>query len=289
VSRSRLAALLLGGALLTSCSTAETSSSSSTTRFTSDVVYGHKDGMALTYDVVRPAVTANGAGVLYMVSGGWVSRWSPPEELAERPTIVALLERGFTIFVVRHGSSPRFKVPEAVADVQTAVAHVRAHAADFGVDPERLGITGSSAGGHLSLAVGLRAEGPDGLAEATPSDRPNQVAAIVAYFPPVDVRQWVGPSERFPALDFDAALAAEASPILFVSSDDPPTLLLHGDADRLVPLSHSERMDAALDDAGVENDFIVFPGAGHGFRGEDAERGVALTVDWFERHLLGDR
>jgi dipeptidyl aminopeptidase/acylaminoacyl peptidase len=112
------------------------------------------------------------------------------------------------------------------------------------------------------------------------------VAAIVAYFPPVDVRQWVGPNERFPALDFDPELAIGSSPILFVSGDDPPTLLLHGDEDGLVPLSHSERMHAALEEAGVVNDLVIFPGAGHGFRGEDAERGVELSVEWFERHLV---
>ncbi len=276
---SRARALLAGALLLPSSAVAQLS-------ITPDVVYGHKDGMALTYDVLHPAGPANGAAVLYMVSGGWVSRWSPPETLAERPLFAELAARGFTTFLVRHGSSPRFKVPEAIADVRLAVEHVRRHAEDFGVDPARIGITGMSAGGHLSLSIGLRAEGADGSPEDPPAEREHQVAAIVAYFPPVDLRAMTGPNERFPALEFDRELADDASPILFTTSDDPPTLLLHGDQDRLVPLSHSERMLGALRERGVESELVIFEGAGHGFRGADAERGVRLTMDWFQRHLV---
>lgn len=251
-----------------------------------DIVYGHKDGMALTYDVLRPS-DPNGAAVALMVSGGWVSEWSPPDEWLERPIVQELTGRGFTVALVRHGSSPRFKVPDAVADARLAIADLRERAGSLGVDPARLGVMGYSAGGHLSLSVGLRAEGPGDGPDAPAEARENQVAAIVAYFPPVDLRGWAGPSERFPALDFESELEVDASPILFATSDDPPTLLLHGDEDGLVPLAHSERMNRALADAGVTTEFVVFPGAGHGFRGEDAVRGVALTVEWFERWLGG--
>ena len=122
-------------------------------RIVPDVVYGHKLGMALTLDVFKPETDPNGAGILFMVSGGWVSRWSPPERSIRR--FGPLLDKGFTVFAVRHGSSPRFKVPEAVADVQNAVQFVHSHATDFGVDPQRLGVYGGSAGGHLSLMLGL--------------------------------------------------------------------------------------------------------------------------------------
>ena len=91
-----------------------------------DVVYGHKDGMALTFDVFRPPGEPNGAGILFMVSGGWVSRWTAPADA--RSGFEPLLNRGFTVFSVRHGSSPRFTVPEAYADVQRAVRFVRLHA-----------------------------------------------------------------------------------------------------------------------------------------------------------------
>jgi acetyl esterase/lipase len=255
------------------------------TTITPDVVYGHKDGMALTFDVFRPAGEANGAGVLFIVSGGWVSAWAPPESAVRRFT--PLLERGFTVFAVRHGSSPRYKVPEAAADVERAIRYVRRHAADFGVDPGRLGVYGGSAGGHLSLMLGLDPDPGSPEAGDDVLRTPSGVAAVVAYFPPVDLRGWTGPSERFPALDFAPDLAPSVSPILFVSADDPPTLLIHGDADRLVPIDHSQRIHAALREAGVTTEFITIPGGNHGFNNpEHNQRASAAMVAWFERFLV---
>ena len=252
-------------------------------RITPDVVYGHKEGMALTFDVFQPP-DANGAAILYMVSGGWVSRWNRPE-VAVRG-FAGLLEKGFTVMAVRHGSSPRFKVPEAEADVRLALRYVRLHADDLDVDPARLGVYGGSAGGHLSLMLATVSD--DGLAEDSDVlQTPSRVAAVVAYYPPVDLRDWVGPSDRFPALDFQPDLAAGISPILHVTPDDPPTLLIHGDADRLVPVSHSHTMYAALQVAGVESELIIIPGGDHGFtRAEDRARATAAMVAWFDR-LLG--
>lgn len=242
-----------------------------------DVVYGHKDGMALTLDAFRPTSSRNGAAVLVMISGGWVSRWTTPDSVANRSMIRALTDRGYTVFAVRHGSSPRYKVPEAYDDVHRALAFVHARADDFDIDPERLGVFGYSAGGHLSLMLGLH--GDDG------DDPAGAVRAVVAFFPPVDLRGLAGPSQRFPALDFSPALEADVSPLLYATADDPPTLLMHGDADNLVPVDHSRRMHDALEAAGVETALVEFPGAGHGFRGADQDRSEQLAIDWFERYL----
>lgn len=236
-----------------------------------DVVYGHKDGMALTFDVFKPA-SPNGAGILYMVSGGWVSRWQSPGQAQAR--YAPFLDAGFTVFSVRHGSSPRYNVADAVDDVTLANEYIHDHASEWGVDVNRLGVTGGSAGGHLSLMLGNNGEHGD------------RIAAVVAYYPPVDLRQWRGPSQRFPALDFPEEDADRISPILQVSSDDPPTLLIHGTADRTVPISHSEQAYAAFQAAGVETDYIIMDGAGHGFRGEQAEQATAARVQWFVDHLV---
>ncbi len=249
---------------------------------TPDVVYGHKDGMALVYDVFQME-EPNGAAVLMMMSGGWFSRWQPPERRAGR--IAHLLDAGFTVFTVYHGSAPRYKVPDAVADVRRAVRHVRANAARFGIDPDRLGVTGGSAGGHLSLMLGLASDSGSADSEDPVLRVGNGVQAVVAYFPPVDLSESVGPSERFPALDFDPALAADVSPIGFVSAEDPPVLLIHGDQDRLVPISHSERMAKALGEAGVVSELVVIEGAAHGFRGENGERARREMVAFFAEHL----
>ncbi len=251
---------------------------------TPDVVYGHKDGMALVYDVFTPA-DANGAAVLYMVSGGWFSRWQPPERRMGR--LQHLLDAGFAVFTIQHGSAPRFKVPDAVADVRRAVRHVRLHADRFGIDAGRLGVHGGSAGGHLSLMLGLASDAGDEAADDPVLRESNRVHAVVAYFPPVDLVGIVGPNERFPALEFDPGQAEAVSPILFVSDDDPPTLLIHGDRDELVPIRHSQRMEQALTKAGVPNRLIVIEGAAHGFRGEDGRTAAQATVAFFEQHLAG--
>lgn len=248
-----------------------------------DVVYGHKDGMALTFDVFKPA-KQNGAGVLFMVSGGWVSTWTPPEQAQGR--WANLLGKGFTVFAVRHGSSPRYKVPEAYADVNRAVRYIRLNAERFGVDANRLGVFGGSAGGHLSLMLGTASDEGKQDARDPVEKTSSRVAAVVAYFPPVDLRQIVGPNERFPALEFDPSLAESVSPILHVTPDDPPTLLIHGTQDELVPLTHSERIQKAFEENKVTSKLIVIEGAGHGFRGEHAEQASDALAEWFEEHLV---
>ena len=247
-----------------------------------DVVYGHKDGMALVYDVLQPE-DANGAAIAFMMSGGWFSRWSPPERLAER--FADMLDAGFTVIPVYHGSAPRYKVPEAYADVSRAIRHIKLHADEHGIDPGRIGVTGGSAGGHLSLMIGLDADAGDPDAGDPVLRGDNHVATVVAYFPPVDLRPITGPNDRFPALDFDSELAAAISPILHIDSDDPSTLLIHGDADDLVPISQSEDIYAVLSEQGVESDFVTIPGGQHGFRGENAIKADRLRLEWFQRHL----
>ncbi|MEE8519336.1 MAG: alpha/beta hydrolase [Dehalococcoidia bacterium] len=247
-----------------------------------DVVYGHKDGMALTFDVFKPQ-SPNGAGILYMVSGGWRSSWRDPAQ-AQRG-YAPFLEVGFTVFAVRHGSSPRYNVAEATDDVIIANRYIHAHAAEWGVDADRLGVTGGSAGGHLSLVLGNNGTDGDASAEDPLLRVSNRMAAVVAYYPPVDIRGMRGPSERFPALDFPEEDGVRISPILQVSADDPPTLLIHGTADRTVPVSHSERVYAAFEAVQVETELIIMEGAGHGFRGEQAQQATAARVKWFVDHL----
>jgi acetyl esterase/lipase len=258
-------------------------SGSAETAIRADVVYGHKDGMALVYDVLQPD-DANGAAVVYMVSGGWFSRWAPPEQRVRQ--FADLLEAGFTVIPVHHGSSPRYHVPDAYADVSRAIRHIRLHADDYGIDAARIGVTGGSAGGHLSLMLGLNSDTGMADAEDPVLRSGNGVAAVVAYYPPVDLRPLAGPSERFPALNFPPDEAAAISPILHVDPEDPPTLLIHGDADELVGISNSEIIFAEFQKHNVASDFITIPGAGHGFRGDDADRAAAARLAWFNRYLL---
>ena len=264
--------------------------------FKSDVVYGHKDGMALVYDVLMPD-TANGAAIVFMMSGGWYSSWAPPEARARE--FKDMLDAGFTLIPVYHGSAPRYHVPDAYSDVSRAVRHIKLNASNYGIDAERIGVTGGSAGGHLSLMLGLDSD----QGNTEDSDEvmlvDNSVAAVVAYFPPVAFREKesipvgivnnVGEEEllsRFPALDYDPELVPTVSPILFVDAGDPPTLLIHGDQDPLVDVTHSFAIKAEFDKESVESELIVIPGGKHGFGGEDATRANKARLAWFEKFLL---
>lgn len=285
---------LVGIVVVVVGASAAASAADSQVAIRADVVYGHKEGTALFYDVFTPA-DANGAGIVFMVSGGWYSVWQPPAARIE--SFDAHLNAGFTVFAVHHASAPRFKVPEAVSDVRGAIRHIKLHASEFGVDPDRLGVAGGSAGGHLALMLGLSPEvvpdPPSGQGNRSlgpfyeaPADTDATVAVVVAYFPPTDLRSMVGPNDRFPALDFPSDGAAAISPILFVTPDDPPVKLIHGDADELVALEHSERLVAEMARLGVPHDLLVIEGGDHGFRdpGHAAEA-MAASLAWFRRYL----
>jgi len=259
------------------------------------VVYGTKDGMALTMDVIKPKTGANGAAVVFMVSGGWVSNYSPPQQMAER--FKNLLDKGFTVIALRHGGSPKYVIPEIVADVRRGIRFIRFNAKQWGIDANRLGVLGGSAGGHLSLMIGTASDNGDANAKEDFMKESDRVASVVAYFPPVDLRpivRGVGAANdgsiisRFPALNFEKEKAADYSPITFVTPDDPPTLLIHGDKDSLVPIINSQTIYDAFKKNRVKTNFVTIPGADHGFQGEDAKRASALMVAWFEQTLGKD-
>ena len=127
-----------------------------------DLIYTKHDGVALTMDVFKPE-KPNGAGIIKIVSGGWKSNHNGIND-------GGWPKAGYTTFVVVHGSQPRFQVEEIVADLNRAVRFVRAHAAEYGVDSNKLGVTGSSAGGHLSLMLATRG-GPGDANAKDPVDR----------------------------------------------------------------------------------------------------------------------
>jgi acetyl esterase/lipase len=261
-----------------------------TATYVRDVIYGHRDGMALTYDVFKP-MKPNGALVVNMVSAGWRSSWGAPEERQARYQL--LIDKGFTVVALYHSSAPRFAVPDAVKDVRLGMRHIKLHAADYGADPARIGVWGASAGGHLALVAGVMADDGDPAA-ANPLERSgNRVRAVVAYFPPTDLDVLLGSRAKSGAIDFENSLRASISPIHYVDARDPPTLLITGDADVGVPPSQSETMRAALDKAGVENRLTMFPGADHDFyvKGNPAKtdayavEAINAMANWFQKHL----
>jgi len=272
-----------------------------------DVVYGRKDGMALTMDVFTPKKDANGAGVIWVVSGGWFSSHG-----AINPKFLeTFTKRGYTVFAVVHGSQPRYTIPEILQDMHRAVRFIRHHAKDYQIDPRRLGISGGSAGGHLSLMQGLAGDLGNPKA-GDPIDRESsRVQAVACFFPPTDFLNYGekgkdaigrGTLAAFKApFDFkiyDAKtktferiteekkivdIGRAISPITHVSADDPPTLIIHGDKDFLVPIQQAETILAKLKEAGVATELVLRPGAAHGWK--TLPQDVTVLADWFDKHL----
>ncbi|MBI1348310.1 prolyl oligopeptidase family serine peptidase [bacterium] len=261
---------------------------------TPDVVYGHKDGLAMTFDVFTPKEKPNGAAVLFMVSGGWYSNWTPPQQTWGM--FYPLTSKGFTVFAVRHGSSPKYGIPDAVSDVRRSVRYIRMNAETFHIDPNRIGVYGMSAGGHLSLMLGTASD--DGLADNKDpvmkvSDR---VQAVVAFVAPTDLTIAVREApnrlpayDRFPALDLAMAPAKAHSPLFQVTADDAPTLLIVGVKDDLVPIAHSQRIQAAFNEQKVVNKLVEYPNSGHGLVPMEMQQAATEMVAWFETHLAAPK
>jgi acetyl esterase/lipase len=251
-----------------------------------DVVYGHKAGMALTYDVFRPA-RPNGATIINVISGGWKSQWTAPESRVDGYR--DLLDLGFTVVAFYHGSQPQFPIAEAAADLKRGVRFFRLHAKDYGVDPERIGVWGASAGGQLALVAALIGDAGDSNASDPVLRAPLKVRTAVAYYPPSDVDLLVSPFLT-PALrelpEYAPDLLRAISPVFHVDPGDAPVLVIHGDADTQVDIAQSRRLHEVLDAAKVENRFIVMPGAGHSFRGTQATEARTAMIDWFTARLL---
>ncbi len=281
--RYTLAAITLASASIFSspiCSAQDTKPSPS---IQADLVYGHKDGLAMTMDLYEPIGEPNGAALMFMVSGGWVSIWAPPESL--EPLFHPFLERGYKVFSVRHGSSPRYLIPDAVQDVRQALSFVATNAEKYGFDPNRIGVLGFSAGGHLSLMLGTTTNQPtEGIA-----DSDAKVAAVASVFAPTDLKPYMEStqlSEQFPALKFDASQGETYSPLFHATKDDAATLLIHGDKDDLVPHFHSEKMHQSFLEAEVPTELVIIKGAGHAFDEAGKKQAFDAMIQWFDKHLL---
>lgn len=259
---------------------------------TEDIVYRTVGDQELKLDLVEPTEGEGPFPALVVIhGGGW--RGGNKRDGYVRAVMIGAARRGYVAIAPQYRFCPKEKFPAQVHDVKAAVRWLRTHAEEHKVDAQHIGAVGASAGGHLSLMLGLT--GPDdGLEGDVPSDAPSsKVQAVVNYFGPTDlaasdipevskplVRDFLGGS---PLEKFDAA--RKASPLTYVTPDDPPVLTFQGTRDPLVPYNQALRLAEAQTEAGVPGRVELFVGAGHGFGGPDGAHTAAVAFAFLDRYL----
>jgi len=262
-----------------------------------NVVYGEVHGTGLLMDVFTPKGKPNGLGVVDVVSGAYSSDRGKIRDHTLAQLYTILCSHGYTVFAVRPGSKSRYTGGEMVANVKTGIRFVKQHAADYKIDPERLGLTGASAGGNLALLVALTQE--DGKPEAKdPIQRQDtKLKAASVFFPPTDFLDWDGKPaglDRVGDLFFVGGTKGHAeedikeqarrlSPARLVNGAPIPLLLFHGDADPVVPLQQSQKFVEAVKAAGGSIELIVKKGGAHPWFTMFEE--VKVMADWFDKQL----
>ena len=265
-----------------------------------NVVFGMYSGLALLMDVYYPE-NPNGYGIVFISGSGWTRELgldaTPLKESGQEEIYaVPLAAAGYTVFGINHRASPRFRHPAHLEDAQRAVRFVRHHADEFGIDPDRIGAMGGSSGGHLVSMLGVL-DGKSGGEDASPVNRESaKVQAVVARAAPTDLTLSSSGSVH-PLFGFRRSARKDsvesqrfvaASPVTHVTADDPPVLLIHGDADDVVSYENAEVMQAALEKAGVPVDLLRIPGAGHGptFPGAvNPPDYIGAMIEWFDLYL----
>jgi len=263
---------------------------------TDGIVYGERHGNPLTMDLIRPP-KPNGIAVAVMVSGGWKS--GAPGETPV-PLVAPLLRAGYTVFAICHLSQPEATVMEIIEDAHRGIRFIRFHADDYGIDPDRIGVTGGSAGGHLSLMLATGAGSGQVDAEDPIDQESSSVQAVAIFFPVTDLLEMGdstenpgdgGPPTSFldcfgPGIDEMQTwkkVGRHCSPIYHITDDLPPTLIYHGDSDTLTPLDQSQRFQERAGELGLDVQLVIHRGGGHGW--------LTMPLDffrftkWFDEHL----
>jgi len=254
-----------------------------------DVTYCTMDGIKLKMDIYYPSKNSGRFAVtMYVHGGGWSS--GDKAQGAGSVEIPALQKAGFLVVSVNYRLAPEYEFPAMIEDVKCAVRSLRAHADEYNLDPNRIGVWGSSAGGHLVNLLGTTDQST-GFDVGEYMEYSSRVQAVVDMFGPADLTvQFNGGYQAASRVfgDFDAALA---SPVTYVTADDPPFLMIHGEKDTLVPIEQSQILLAALQAAGVPAELVPVANAGHSFKPDGGEispsrREIArLVVAFFMEQL----
>jgi acetyl esterase/lipase len=270
----RFAACLLSLAALSGCGGGDSPSSGPDPVATPRPAADHRDlayttvPRRLALDLYTPAGTAPFPLVVWIHGGSWVSG---SRELVPGHPALRLRERGYAVATIDYRLVPTGFFPAQIHDCKAALRWLRANAGSYGLDRERVGVWGASAGAHLAALVGLTAGNPqlEDLSQGNGSES-SRVRAVVDWFGPTDYRLADAEQQLTASILLGCPVslcpdkAALASPVSHVDGGDPPFLIQHGTSDRTVPIVHSEVLHGTLLAAGASSQFDRLEGAGHG-------------------------
>ncbi len=259
-----------------------------------DIQYAEVDGQRLLLDLYLPADVVNPPVVVWVHGGAWRRGSKSNMPLAD------LVKHGFAVASVDYRLSPVAKFPAQIHDCKAAIRYLRGNSAKYGINAERIGVAGSSAGGHLAALIGVtnHHKGLEGEL-GDHRDQSSSVQATVDYFGPTNFMTILqqstphGLSVRVPALELllgdapekEPKLSRLASPVFHVGPDDPPLLLIHGDQDPQVPINQSHELHSKYKNHRLSVHFEVVHGGAHGGDAFFDSRRTELVRDFFRQHL----
>ncbi len=260
-----------------------------------NIIYNTVDNTSLQLDIYFPKVMNGKApAVLYVHGGAWIS--GDKDIGAGSQDVAALTGAGFIVVPVNYRLAPNFEFPAMIEDVKSAVRFLRANAAEYGINADKIGAYGGSAGGHLVSLMGLadRSAGWDVGPYTTFS---SQVQAVIDMFGPSDLpalfsRGQISITQSvFGTSNVTSPALIKTSPVTWVNPGDPPFLILQGDKDMTVPLSQSQELYDRLTGSGVEATLVVFKNGTHGLNGSPdmqptRQELTQILVQFFQKHLL---
>jgi acetyl esterase/lipase len=259
--------------------------------FERDIEYSNPDGQHLQLNLARPKTASSELPSVLCIHGGGFRAGSRD---AYNLLCLKLAQRGFVAATVTYRLAPKYQFPAQVHDVKAAMRWLRANAAKYQIDPARVGVTGSSAGGHLAQFLGVTAGVKEFEGDGGNANQSSSVTCVVNQFGPSDFTKSYGKSvdaaEVLPLVlggNLETARQQHivSSPLNWVTPRATPTLLLHGTEDKYVAYEQAVWMRDRLQSCGVEVELMTFEGAGHGFKGADAEKAETAMFEFFEKHL----
>jgi acetyl esterase/lipase len=263
--------------------------------FEPGVEFSNPDNQHLQLNVPRPA-KANGPfpAILCIHGGGFRAG----DRQGYDGLCIRLAQHGYVAATVTYRLAPKYQFPAAVYDCKAAVRWLRANAAKYHIDPERIGVTGGSAGGHLALFLGVTNDVKKFDGDGGNPTQSSRVTCVVSYFGPSDFTKSYGHSKDAAEVlplwlggDLEKAHRRhiEASPLYWVTPEAPPTLCIQGTKDDYVAYDQAIWMVDKLKAADVEAELMTMEGAGHGFHGKDAEKADAAMIAFFDKHFKPQR